>query len=247
MGDFLIKLIVVQTIIFGVVIFFLKLVLTKDTESSVNRLETSYEDVKKKKDEIAQRIKEIEDEYNRKKQEAENVASEIKDKATQEAYEIKESAFKRAKVESEDIITKAQKTINKIHDDIRKETETKMVERCGSMISRILSKTAVTQINNILWDEFLKELENANFGTIDSGVNSVDVVCAMPLDDKQRSKIGELLSVKLKKGLSLNETIDNSVLAGAILRFGTLTLDGSLASKINEIVLAEKQHIEERV
>ncbi len=185
MWDFLLRLIVVQAIMVGLIIFFLKKVLTKDTESSVNRLETSYEEVKKKKDELAKRLKEIEEEYNKKKEEAEIVAKEIKEKAQQEAYEIKEAAFKRAKVESEDIITKAQKTVDKIRMDIRKDIESRMVDRCGILVSHVLGSFARGQMHNSLVDEFIKELENTNLGTINLDNSQVDVISAMPMDDKQ--------------------------------------------------------------
>ena len=51
----LLQLIIVETLIFGIVLYALKRILVKDTDSAVNRLQDSYEEVKKKKEELAQR------------------------------------------------------------------------------------------------------------------------------------------------------------------------------------------------
>ena len=39
---------------------------------------------------------------------------------------------------------------------------------------------------------------------------------------------------KLKRRLTLKETVDKKVLAGALLKFGTLVLNGTLQAKMQE-------------
>ena len=53
-----------------------------------------------------------------------------------------------------------------------------------------------------------------------------------------------ILKRKLERDISINVTEDKSVLAGIIVKFGTLTLDGSLLNMITEKGVEVKEKIE---
>ena len=53
---FLIKLIIIQVIMFGAVIYMLKKMMYGDTESAVSRLDKSYKETAQKKQEVADKI-----------------------------------------------------------------------------------------------------------------------------------------------------------------------------------------------
>ena len=74
----ILPLIGLQIIVFGAVIFFLKKILYRDTESSINRLDRVYQDMLKKQKDLGQKIEAAEKEYNEKKEEASLVASKLK-------------------------------------------------------------------------------------------------------------------------------------------------------------------------
>ena len=185
--------------------------------------------------------------YSKRKEEASRIAQEIKDKAIAEATEVKEDSFKKAKIESEDIISKAQKTVNKIKEDIRKELESKMIDMYASLLKIIFSDFARSHLNKALIEEFIEELRQSDLGSIEVDSKVVDILSVDTLTDEARSEIKKILTSNLKKEFTLSEKVDPSLLAGIMMKFGSLTLDGSLVSKIRDATLLQKERIEERV
>ena len=247
MFSMLLTFIVVLTIAFTIIIIVLKNVLMKDTDSAVNRLQSSYTEAEKKKAELTKRLMEIEEEYKKKKQEADIVAKQIIEKAQNEAYQIRQDAFKKAKVESEDIITKAQRTVDKIREDIKKELETNLIDYCGRIFSSIFKTFAQQEIERVLIDEFLEEVKGADLSKIDSSYTSVELLYPKSIGQENRANIQAILNDRLKRKITITEKSDSSLLAGIVLKFGSLTLDGSLAARIKDTILAEKTKIDERV
>lgn len=238
--------IVMMTIVFGIVLFFLKRIVWGDTQSAVHRLEESYEEIKKKKDEVAQRLSEIEEEYRKKKEEADHIVQELKEKALKEYDEIRQDAFKKAKIESEDIISKAQRTVEKIKENIQNDLESKFTDYCAELLRHVFSNMAQESLDQILAREFIEELKNMEVSHMNVGSESVDILSARPLDAVVSREIKEALMNKFKKEISLSEKLDEKLIGGVLLKFGSLVLDGSLAARLREAVLYKKQKIEER-
>lgn len=65
-----------------------------------------------------------------------------------------------------------------------------------------------------------------------------DVITARPLTDEQKSKIAEALKQRLGKEVTLSESVDESLLGGAIIRAGDLVIDGSALGKLNRLASA---------
>lgn len=238
--------IIFQTIVFGIVIYALRRIVFKDTESSVNRLQNSYEEINKKKEELAHKVRELENEYKKKKEEADQIVMQMKEQAQKEAYELRQDAFKKAKAESEDIITKAYNTVNKTREVIYKELEAKMMEYCGELLKNILGNVARNQVHDTLVKEFIAELRNTEVEKISLDCDSIEILTVKNLGEHEKDEIKKIVFEKTKKSFPLSEKIDDSLLSGVILKFGSLVLDGSLAAKIKEAVADKKQKIEDR-
>jgi F-type H+-transporting ATPase subunit delta len=67
---------------------------------------------------------------------------------------------------------------------------------------------------------------------------SADVITARPLTDEQKSKIAAALKNRLGKEITLSESVDESLLGGAIIRAGDLVIDGSAIGKLNRLASA---------
>lgn len=65
-----------------------------------------------------------------------------------------------------------------------------------------------------------------------------DVITAKPLTDEQKSKIAAALQQRLGKEVTLSESVDESLLGGAIIRAGDLVIDGSALGKLNRLASA---------
>ena len=63
----------------------------------------------------------------------------------------------------------------------------------------------------------------------------VDVISFSELSSAQEKQLIESLSERLQRKVSLNISIDQSLLGGAVIRAGDLVIDGSVRGKLNKL------------
>ena len=74
----LLQFIILQVIVFSAVIFFMKKILSSDTQAAVGRLDTTYQDLLTKQKELNEKIEEAEKEYAAKKEESVQLLEKMK-------------------------------------------------------------------------------------------------------------------------------------------------------------------------
>ncbi|WP_297809285.1 F0F1 ATP synthase subunit delta [uncultured Methylophaga sp.] len=67
---------------------------------------------------------------------------------------------------------------------------------------------------------------------------TADVISARELSPEQADKISAALKQRLGRDITLNTSIDESLLGGAIIRAGDLVIDGSALGKLNRLANA---------
>lgn len=70
------------------------------------------------------------------------------------------------------------------------------------------------------------------------GTIEAEVISATELTDAQQADISSALKRRLGREVSLNCSVDTSLLGGAIIRAGDLVIDGSAVSKLNKLASA---------
>lgn len=63
----------------------------------------------------------------------------------------------------------------------------------------------------------------------------VDVVSAVPLDAAQADKLKQALSTRLKRQVRMQNSVDATLLGGAVVRAGDLVIDGSLKGRLERL------------
>lgn len=63
----------------------------------------------------------------------------------------------------------------------------------------------------------------------------VSVVSFSPMSEQQKALLAESLKKRLNRDITLDETIDKSILGGAIILAGDLVLDGSVKGKLDKL------------
>jgi F-type H+-transporting ATPase subunit delta len=76
------------------------------------------------------------------------------------------------------------------------------------------------------YEEFRSAVEN----TVD-----VEVVSAVKLDAAQSSKLSAALAKRLKRNVRMKNSVDATLLGGAVLRAGDLVIDGSLKGRLERL------------
>ncbi len=69
----------------------------------------------------------------------------------------------------------------------------------------------------------------------DEGTLEANVVSAIELDDNYRSKLANALERKFNKKIHIVNTVDESLIGGAIIRAGDVVIDGSVKGKLAQL------------
>jgi len=227
------KLLFVQIILFAVIVFVLKKLIFSDTTSAVSRLSAERKRAEQKKEEMARKMeeceKEVQERLNNAKTDAEKIKNEMLTKATEEAKNMGE----KAQGQAEDIISKANSTKDMVRKSVEDAAEQKMILFSTQILEKILTEHMSERLSDGLVDEFIEKLNEIETAFI-TDITSVTVVTSFPLKDEQKKQIKDIFSKKIDRDIEIQEELDKSIIAGAILKFGTLILDGSFASKLTE-------------
>jgi F-type H+-transporting ATPase subunit b len=166
---------------------------------------------------------------------AENEAQKILSQARVEASQLIEEARGRGDQVAKDIESSARADADKIRADARAAAEaardTQLADLRGqvlaisvAMTERLIGETVDSKKQQALVTDFFSKVP----AEAKKLSGSVEVVSAMPLEDKEQSKV--------KKELGADEVtfrVDPSILGGLIVRAGDRVVDGSIRSGLS--------------
>ena len=79
---------------------------------------------------------------------------------------------------------------------------------------------------------------------IPPSIEEVEFVTRKKLDSKRKEDIERLINEKLKRKITVKETIDEKVLGGVLMKMGSLMVDSSILGKLKENADIKKTEIE---
>jgi len=229
-GILIIQFLVLTAIVSGVLIFFLKKVLFDSTQGAVNRLNRETEDVRAKQVELNEKIKQANEELERRRTEADALVAKMKNQANEEATKEREKLLTKVRQESEDIIAKAQRTKDDMRKELEREMNIKAMDYTFMLLNEALPEKTLAIFNEEMVTAFLDGLESVDMEVISEDVKTAEAVTAMPLPEKYRNRLSDILQKKLGRVIQVEIREDKKIINGMILKFGSLSLDGSLAN-----------------
>ncbi len=240
----LVQIIIFQIIVFGAVIFALKKILSQDTESSINRLDKVYQDLLNKQKDLTQKIEAAEKDYNAKKEEGNLVVGKMKTEAMDEVRVKQDEVIKKAKTEAEEILKKAHESEEKFKKGLEKEFQRKVIEQAATILKVAFSTKIAETLHQALIVEFLERAQKMDLSQISANVDALILKSAFPLDKTQLEQFQKLIASKISRPVKLEAQEDKALIAGVLIQFGTLLLDGSLNNYVKEASEATKKNLE---
>lgn len=240
----LIKAIIAGMIFVGIGGFFIWK-FSKDTiDKDLNRLNKETEAVRAKQAELNDKIKQASEELSKRRAEADALVAKMKDDAENKAKEEREKLMAKARQEGEEIIVKANHTRDEIRKQIIKEFNMKAVEYTGMILSNVLSSKSKSALDESLAAEFIENLAKIDMEMIGADITTAEVISAAGLSDSLKNRLSDVLQKKLNRTIQVSVKSDPAVLSGLILKFGSLSLDGSLKNMIDENSIDIKEKLD---
>jgi len=240
----MVKALILGAIVTGVLGFVFIKVVSKSTETHVTRLNRETESVRTKQTELNQKIKEASEELQKRRQEADALVAKMKEDAALKAQEEREKLIKKARSESEEIIIKAQKTKDDMRKALEQEVELKAIDFMVILAGEVFSDRVRAVLNRELSNEFLDSLQKVDMSMVGGDIDEAQVSSAIALDQDLQDRLSDIINKKLGRKISLVLSEDPKLLAGLIIRFNSLALDGSLANIMKEKGVEMKERLE---
>ncbi len=239
----LINFIILQAIVFGVVIYFLRRIFYGDTQSAINRLEGVHQDLMKKQKDLEEKITAAEKVYTEKKQEAETVADKTKTEAVNEIRQKQDEMMKKAKKEADELVDRAKLASEKHYREIEKQVRMNLIETAANLLLSALSHRSVEMVHHQLVKEFIDGGKDMDLTTVREHIDKLIVKTPMPLTKEEMLLLDAFIRGKLNRKIEIEEIVDPTGIAGIALQFGTLIIDSSLANYIRDASQESQQAI----
>jgi len=237
----LIPVVVAHIVIVVVVVAVVKRLLFSDSMSAVNRLRQVEVDVRKKEEAIRREIDEHEKEFARKRAEAEEAFQRRQEEAEKELARTRDQVVAEARTEADRMIDQAKKNEEKFRQQIAQDMEEKAVDYGGQVFQLVFSERMNKELNKQFVGELLDALEEVDASTITVDTSEAEFLASHTLDPEQKERLEKLLVEKFGSESRVDEKVRGDLLAGLVMKLGSLEIDGSLLNRYREAVAEVKK------
>jgi len=227
-------ILVAQLVVFVVIVVVLRKLLLSDTMNAVRRMKSAESDLAKKEDSMRQKMEAHEQELLKKKGEAEEEIQRQREAQEQDLARLRDRMKAEAKAEADKIISEAQLNKEKLRDQLMRETTGKAVDYAGELFKLVIGKTVTEKLNVAFVDELVTALGEVDGTSVHVEANEAEFIASHKLDVDQKAKLEHLLAEKFDVKLKIEEKIDPTIIAGLIIKLGSLEIDGSLLNRYKE-------------
>lgn len=223
-----------QGVIFIVLILIFRHFMKSHVSGAVDHLQKINDELIKQQTEMKQKMADAEREYETKMN---RLTEEIQTKQKQARDDVNKSlddSRQKAMQEREKIITEAVQTREKMRQEIMGEMEQNAIAYSKNIIAQMLEGELGKLFHERLVIEVIEALKEVDFRTFQILTDTAEFKTPMPIPSEIKQKIGKVLKDKMQKEVKLTEESDPSLIAGVILQFGPLVIDGSLVNRLSE-------------
>ncbi len=202
---------------------------------AVDHLQKMNDDLLKQQNDMKDKMAAAQKEYDMKMAKLSQDTAAQQSQAKEEASKTIEEARNKAFAEREKIISEAVETREKMRKEIMAEMEEKAILHSKSVVGEFFQGELKTLIHEQLMAQALEGLKNASMENFQIKADSAaELRVPETLKPEIKDKIKKILQDKIKQNVEFKETVDPAVIAGMIIKFGAVIIDGSLTNRLNE-------------
>ena len=228
-------LVLIQIVIFGFLVLFLKTILTRNITSATAHLHELNEDYLQKIEEAKRREQEAEKYYDDMVLKSKSDAEKAKVQILKEAHEAEEGIVSKARVESEEILAKANLAREMFLSELEEKVRLRAVDEASDILLGIMPREASKALHERWTTDLLKsELDQIARLHLPEELREAQLVSAHELSPDSRKSIEKKVEECLKRKIAFSEKVDPVLIAGIKIILGSVVIDGSLQFKIKE-------------
>ena len=167
---------------------------------------------------------------------AESDLSTAREKSEHDIEQMHEQIVEEARREAADVMDKARKSERKLKEQVALEMEEKAVDFGGRVFRLVFSDRLNEIVNSQFVDELLDALADTDASSITVDATEAEFSSSHPLEPAQKERLQLILADKFGINIEVNESVREELLAGLVMKIGSLEIDGSLLSRYQEAV-----------
>ncbi len=230
------SLIVIQLVIFGILVGFLRVILSRNITKATSHITELNQDYSQKLEEAQKRVREADKYYDDMLLKAKTEAERTKMQILKEATDSQQILVNQSRKQSEEIIEKAQKSKEAIMAEINSKISEEATQKASELVQKILPDMITKNMHEdwvgALSKHGLEELDRLN---IAKEIQDAIITSAYALTPSQKTELEKKIISKLGREIHFKNEIDPSLIAGIRVNIGTVAIDGSLKFKVKEI------------
>lgn len=230
----LIPIVLVHFAVLVAVVIVIKRMLMGDTTRAMARIAEVEAEVRKKEEGIRQQINEHEQDFARKKTEAEEALQLQREESETEVARIREQVIAEAKTEAERIISHAKRNEQKMRDQVMLSMEEKAVDYGAQIFHLVFSEKMTATMDREFVNELLDALAEVDASSMTVDTSEAEFILSHPLDAEQKVRLEALLAEKFETAVKVAEKLNPNLLAGMVMKLGSLEIDGSLLNRYRD-------------
>lgn len=232
--EILIPMIILQVVTFAALVFVLRKLMYSASAEEAGRLKQMEEEYLRRTQDLAAKMDAVDKEYRAKVTVAEDEARRLKEDAKVESEKIKEESLTKAHDESERIVNQAVNTRSKIRQELEAQMLDKALELSRTLISKVIDSKHQKLLHIGLIDELIDELDKLDGAKLAVAPDKGEVTAPYELGKDTLEKISSAISKKAGRKVQLTEKTDKALAAGAVIKLGSIVIDGSIAGRLKD-------------
>lgn len=236
------SVIFLQLILFAGLLFFLRNTLTQNVTKATAHLTELYQEYTTREENAKKRLEEAETFYDQTVLKAKTDAEKKSVQILKETHETHETLLREARMQSDDILVRANKARETLLNEIEQKVQEKAMDQACDWVQHMLPPELSRGMHGKwleeLSDHGLEDLERLNFP---EDLEKAQVVSAYALSAAQKELLQKKLKDKLHRSIRLEERVDPELIAGFKITLGSAVIDGSLKSKLKSMAQHAKR------
>lgn len=242
--ELIVQFFVLTAIVSGAIIFALHRVFVSSVDGAKQRLDRDAESARTREAELNRKIKQADEELATRKKEMDQIEQRMKGQLEEEASKHREELVNKARAEAEEIIIKAQAASEGLRKDIEKQMELKIIDYSTKILNEMFSRKTKVAFEKELVEEFILQLKDIDMSKISPEIKKAEAVTSCGMSDGDIKRIADIVKSKTGRDITLEPKISDEFVAGVVIKFGSLHLDGSVRNAVWESAIALKGEVE---
>lgn len=226
-----------------ILILVIKRLLLGDTVKAVERIGQAETEIRKREESMRREMDQHEKELAERRRRSDEEFESRHEESERKVARLKEQVLEEARREAADMLEKARRNEKRMRDQALHELEDRAVELAGRIFQLVFSERLNERLNRQFTDELLQAIGETDVGEITVEGDGLDIQSSHPLESDQKERLTTLLAEKFSVRTEIRETVRKELLAGLILKLGSLEIDGSLLSRYQEAVAELKKDV----